>query len=457
MDIIEATIELAELRQRTDLEPAQVELVAQEQPPGVEEQPTVQEQAIVVYVPPPQVQPEAVQAVNDQPVPAEPVAVQQHNQQPISVEAVAVQQENQQPVSTEPVIVQQENQQVAVAIPEQDQQAPVEQVQEVPVQPAQVQPPPPPPVQVEPPKPPPKVNCCVCYTSFEAEKKMEYGIVCQDGTHIYCMGLSCFGSVIDLALSGEEFQCPACKKPFNESNFSSLLNEEQKKAIDRIVWKQLERDQTIRCAFCGYFEHCESSDGIDVFHCRNGEECGKVTCLICYKEVKRKDDNFDWEEHIPCQELKDVKHEVQQTVERASTQRCPECGLDGRKDLNCTHITCVRCSGMFCYLCGMSAEAFNWDFCEHNEGWETDYSKCTQYLTNICDVDPDWPSDAAECLDYFHEKKIKIELKKLISKYVSNRQLDLLHEVERVFKVFSNIGLKITELMDEEVVLFKQS
>ena len=98
----------------------------------------------------------------------------------------------------------------------------------------------------------------------------------------------------------------------------------------------------------------------------------------------------------------------------------PVCGLAGRKDEACTHMSCPRCQTSWCYLCGLSVEMCDKkpplpgrpakDIFLHNADWEVNPARCPMYLTQILEVDPSWLGDWTEgdevddeqCLAYFH-------------------------------------------------------
>lgn len=88
-------------------------------------------------------------------------------------------------------------------------------------------------------------------------------------------------------------------------------------------------------------------------------------------------------------------------------------------------MTCVSCSTVWCYLCGLSVEE-----CDkaprtggepiygHNQGWETNSRRCPMYIGMIARVDEDWNLEEEvagedgsvdmeqveeKCLDKFHK------------------------------------------------------
>lgn len=95
-------------------------------------------------------------------------------------------------------------------------------------------------------------------------------------------------------------------------------------------------------------------------------------------------------------------------VETGSIRRCPHCGLTGVKDNACTHMTCPKCFGSWCYFCGKKEEDCAVDDGEesslsnHNNSWQTNPDRCPQFLENIIEVDDRWPIDSEKSVEYFH-------------------------------------------------------
>mmetsp|Transcript_7861 Transcript_7861/g.7719 ORF Transcript_7861/g.7719 Transcript_7861/m.7719 type:complete len:130 (+) Transcript_7861:358-747(+) len=105
--------------------------------------------------------------------------------------------------------------------------------------------------------------------------------------------------------------------------------------------------------------------------------CRITTCIYCnksfkvpdYEEFANKEINSYEEEielekeyetilmegffyHQLCVELYHLKKKIDLAIEEGEKRRCPQCGLAGRKDQNCTHMTCSVCQTVWCYLCG---------------------------------------------------------------------------------------------------------
>jgi hypothetical protein len=90
--------------------------------------------------------------------------------------------------------------------------------------------------------------------------------------------------------------------------------------------------------------------------------------------------------------LAKAKKLVEAAIEEGSKMKRPNCGLAGRKDDVCTHMTCLRCTAVWCYVCGLDVNQCNKaqprdgrpadDILLHNQGWEVNPKRCPMYLTH---------------------------------------------------------------------------
>jgi hypothetical protein len=108
--------------------------------------------------------------------------------------------------------------------------------------------------------------------------------------------------------------------------------------------------------------------------------------------------NADASPHNKCVELREPKRLIEQAIEEGSNMRCPGCQLAGRKDDACTHMTCTKCSTVWCYVCGLDVESCDKelrpgrmnDIYAHNADWAVNEKRCPMYLTQILEVDLHW-------------------------------------------------------------------
>jgi hypothetical protein len=98
--------------------------------------------------------------------------------------------------------------------------------------------------------------------------------------------------------------------------------------------------------------------------------------------------------------LAKAKKLLEAAIEQGSKMKCPNCGVAGRKDNACTHMTCLRCTAVWCYVCGLDVNQCDKaqprhgrpadDIFLHNQGWEVNPNRCPVYLTQILEVDMHW-------------------------------------------------------------------
>jgi len=103
---------------------------------------------------------------------------------------------------------------------------------------------------------------------------------------------------------------------------------------------------------------------------------------------------------------------IPEIIEKESQVFCPNCGLGGRKDLECTHITCPKCYLVYCYVCGKSENEFS-TMAFHNEDWESNSKRCPTSFYMISIIDERYPNDEEGAMNFFHDLKIKKKLKEV--------------------------------------------
>jgi hypothetical protein len=140
------------------------------------------------------------------------------------------------------------------------------------------------------------------------------------------------------------------------------------------------------------------------------------------------------ERHLSCVALREEKAAFEKALADGGGQTCPGCGVVGRKDGMCTHMTCQECSTVWCYICGLSVDecdkaprvgsASREPIYGHNEDWKTNPKRCPMYLSSISDIDEEWEFDDEDmdedfdeedleelCLDKFHKWRALQKLK----------------------------------------------
>ena len=114
-------------------------------------------------------------------------------------------------------------------------------------------------------------------------------------------------------------------------------------------------DHTIHtCLDCGYIEGWKENSKTVLFTCKN-LNCLATHCTICEKSVIKirtfhdvlescLEPSDDEKVHLTkCVELREEKEQFDEAFKLTRGRNCPECGLFGRKDDACTHMTCERC------------------------------------------------------------------------------------------------------------------
>ena len=271
--------------------------------------------------------------------------------------------------------------------------------------------------------------------------------------------------------------CPQCKAEIVLSTLEMQLDVNQSTQFNTlmlcfVLCKKTANEVVLHCPFCNY---CEIRDrmGINFVFCGN-EACKKRSCHFCYLECPYEtenndsgqedntDDDDDDDEiedkgavkHFVCAELNDTKKKIEKAIEDGSKVYCPKCGVGGRKDDACTHMSCVKCGTCFCYFCGMSEkecekEANSSNIYGHNANWPDTEKRCPMYLSEISDVDDRWPDDDSQCLDFFHRLRIMQNLKKVIGEC----DMEKIKKVEEKYKCIENTGLDIREILREDITL----
>eukprot|EP00475_Leptophrys_vorax_P002897 TRINITY_DN11649_c0_g1_i2.p1 TRINITY_DN11649_c0_g1~~TRINITY_DN11649_c0_g1_i2.p1 ORF type:complete len:735 (-),score=139.40 TRINITY_DN11649_c0_g1_i2:2496-4478(-) len=148
------------------------------------------------------------------------------------------------------------------------------------------------------------------------------------------------------------------------------------------------------------------------FVCRN-LFCDGAFCLKCESFLKKQVLSYHFCSTDPVEKL---YSRVVETLATGSSRSCPNCGTSGMKDLNCTHITCDKCSQRFCYVCGTAESKLEGGFDGHND-WDIHNpqpNKCPMYLHYKYGNG----EDPAQALDSFHRElqisaiaKLKEEVK----------------------------------------------
>jgi len=158
-------------------------------------------------------------------------------------------------------------------------------------------------------------------------------------------------------------------KSKKDGKLSKQSSQEKKKKAEEKEEKRVENALSM-----------ELSESTRYFVCKNGD-CEGGFCLACNMPVKRSE---ILSHQCETDQVEMLYRRVLETLAIASSRTCPKCNFPGMKDLNCTHITCDKCSARWCYHCGrLEADVGQSGFSGHNE-WNVnlpeDTDKCPMYL-----------------------------------------------------------------------------
>ncbi|CAM2721713.1 unnamed protein product [Rotaria socialis] len=312
-----------------------------------------------------------------------------------------------------------------------------------------------------------EILCETCGDQLEPDHP---GIQCVQGHH-YCT--ECSANIVRLFFSEPEqnipLRCQKCCIELIPNVFERQLTEEQLGIyINHILVFSLAKgflrgdERLDHCPFCtnAVIRNINASY---IFYCDH-PECGKVSCLICRKACAKIEDDYamdeeiaEMEKHFKCAELADDKHELDRYVELGQKMPCPTCGLAGMKDDACTHMTCLKCSQLWCYFCGKKVEDCerardsNNGIFDHNHNWERNPKRCPMYLTQLSELDNRWPEDEFECLAMLHRNRSLRLLREAFEKLGEER----IKQVDDHFNTITTCGFTYEEILEEDHTLIK--
>ncbi|CAF1057825.1 unnamed protein product [Didymodactylos carnosus] len=315
------------------------------------------------------------------------------------------------------------------------------------------------------------LECGACQSEVAAD---HLGIQCVQGHH-FCV--DCSQNIVRMFLfepqSWIPLKCVTCNVALNESVFERQLKPEQidlyQKNMLAFSWaKQLvkENEELVYCPFCSYAE-IRNKDDIHFMYCPH-PDCGKRSCLICRGELPNFQENYDYPDneeeyeikmitlskHFKCTELKNEKKLLDDTLEQGQKLPCPNCGLSGMKDEQCTHMICPNCSQQWCYFCGKTLEDCDKEtrygtIYDHNVNWECNPLRCPMYFTQIGDIDDRWPDTEEDCLFLFHRKRSLRLLRNIYEQWGEEK----FNALNAHFHSIDSSGFTMDEIKNEDLQL----
>ncbi|CAF1507345.1 unnamed protein product [Rotaria magnacalcarata] len=272
----------------------------------------------------------------------------------------------------------------------------------------------------------------------------------------------CINTMIDMFFAqptlNYPLKCGGCRTAFNKASVERVIMDEKdyEKYIACMLplyWsrKCLNNDEELaKCPYCPYLEiHTTDACPIQFLTCQH-PNCGKRSCLICSSVVQDDIDELRHRSH--CVEYRHCKKLIDEAIATGSLRQCPHCELAGIKDNNCTHMTCARCSGRWCYFCGKKEEDCNAeddeypDLSSHNNDWESNPDRCPMYLGKICELDDRWSADDEDCLEFFHRCQTLRNLYDVLESIGEDR----LEELNDQCGIIDACGYSFEDIKDEE-------
>lgn len=257
-----------------------------------------------------------------------------------------------------------------------------------------------------------KYQCMACSSVLRSDHA---GVICVQNHHI-CTTEGCAGNfvthIISEGILGIPVKCMDCNMEVIPNTFERNCTEIQLATYHEMcVWagSQDEGESLYTCTKCDVMVINIDSVGEVFFECPHCKACYCLTCNECCNNASQREPHV-----LECPLLGELKTAVEKVICDGGSQSCPACGLSGRKDGNCTHITCPKCRTRWCYVCALERNRAHGGEASHNSGWETDARRCPMYLQYIHRVNPQWPEDPTAAVDRFHERHILWRLHELL-------------------------------------------
>jgi len=217
-------------------------------------------------------------------------------------------------------------------------------------------------------------TCNVCFEEVTTQEDLiGCSHSCSEMIHLVCK--NCLQGHINSMLSDgiASLDCmfnksDNCGGTYNEIDIQKAIGLENKDMLDKwsetIISTEIVKlasicDNYMICPLCCkwgcIFEAPAGLANKHAYYIPCGK-CGEQWCTLC----KRKSHNNRtcYELHFNANETEDIKQNVidkmlQDITTRTLTHCCTICGCTYIKDEGCNLMTCPKCNGMSCYICGM--------------------------------------------------------------------------------------------------------
>jgi HrpA-like RNA helicase len=196
--------------------------------------------------------------------------------------------------------------------------------------------------------------CSVCLMELSLERRVVLEM-CGHKFHKDCLKLQLSSAISNRLAPELPVSCILCHTALVPKDWLSVLEEGDTQklyqcAIDlhMTYMPHLARCENRRC-FYVYNRDELAQQGESVRDC---PECNMKWCTHCLAPV------FTTGHDIACQDrwLEANDPDTQEWVHK-NTVNCPQCGYPSLKGTGCNHMTCTRCRGHYCYLCGLEVSS----------------------------------------------------------------------------------------------------
>lgn len=268
-------------------------------------------------------------------------------------------------------------------------------------------------------------------------------------------------------------KCPICKLELSASSVEMQMTREQLDVyLMHMSMKHIdENDQVVNCPFWKYFEIWNKDCTSNFFYCKK-EGCKKGSCSICHKEFKVPSSDFqmsntEFEEiksnkgmmsHTRCYEYKHMKDDWDEAIETGIKRWCPNCGIGGLKNSDCTHILCNNCRTEWCYVWGKALKDLDIDptmsgISGHNNDWNTNPKRCPMYLFQIHEIDKRYSQNDYQCKMFLHKLITYKNIRKFFKKY----SLRDFKKLCQTFPAVRSHGYDLQEAMTMDITIIRRS
>jgi hypothetical protein len=234
-------------------------------------------------------------------------------------------------------------------------------------------------------------KCIVCYEEVQFHEDLmkcsssNYSLphlVCQECLKSHCVSMLTDGIANLDCMFDKADKCGGCYK---EYDILKILGTEKKDIVEK--WREtLINNEIVKlasicdnyiicplcCAWGCIFEVPANVDRNHIFYIQCGK-CNKTWCIQCKRKShgNRSCYNLHFEENENDQcKIQVIDRMLQDITTKSLTHCCSICGCTYIKEEGCNLMTCPKCNGMSCYICGMKLYIKNntkyWHFTGHH-------------------------------------------------------------------------------------------